>query len=64
MQEKRETNVKATDALAGELWQNKKERIRKTSKYGSLPDWDLCSVSLLPESLVVTPIFAAKEFSE
>lgn len=28
----------------GEDWQSKKERIRKSSKYGHLPNWDLCSV--------------------
>jgi phosphatidylinositol 4-kinase len=35
---------KATDALAGELWENKRERIRKTSKWSSSPDWDLRSM--------------------
>lgn len=35
---------KASDALSGELWEVKKERIRKTSNYGKLPGWDLCSV--------------------
>eukprot|EP00252_Welwitschia_mirabilis_P027329 TRINITY_DN9356_c0_g2_i1.p1 TRINITY_DN9356_c0_g2~~TRINITY_DN9356_c0_g2_i1.p1 ORF type:complete len:1022 (-),score=253.54 TRINITY_DN9356_c0_g2_i1:426-3416(-) len=35
---------KATDALAGELWEVKKERIRRSSIYGKLPGWDLCSV--------------------
>ncbi|KAH7415708.1 hypothetical protein KP509_14G057500 [Ceratopteris richardii] len=35
---------KATDALAGELWEAKKERIRKTSKYGGMSGWDLFSV--------------------
>jgi phosphatidylinositol kinase/protein kinase (PI-3 family) len=37
-------NMKATDALAGELWENKKERIRRTSKWSSNSDWDLCSM--------------------
>ncbi|KAK6922825.1 Phosphatidylinositol 3-/4-kinase, catalytic domain [Dillenia turbinata] len=35
---------KASDALSGELWEVKKERIRKASVYGNLPDWDLCSI--------------------
>ncbi|XVE86545.1 hypothetical protein DITRI_Ditri18aG0041700 [Diplodiscus trichospermus] len=35
---------KAGDALSGELWEVKKERIRKASIYGKLPGWDLCSV--------------------
>lgn len=35
---------KATDALAGELWEVKKERIRKTSKFGNMSGWDLRSV--------------------
>lgn len=35
---------KATDALAGELWEVKKERIRKASIYGKLPGWDLRSI--------------------
>ncbi|KAG6541010.1 hypothetical protein Mapa_017583 [Marchantia paleacea] len=42
--DKRGMDAKATDALAGELWEHKKERIRKTSKFGSLADWDLCSM--------------------
>jgi hypothetical protein len=37
-------NMKATDALAGELWENKKERIRRTSKWSSNSDWDLRSM--------------------
>ncbi|XP_024378951.1 phosphatidylinositol 4-kinase beta 1 isoform X2 [Physcomitrium patens] len=37
-------NGKATDALAGELWEKKRERIRKTSKWSSSPDWDLRSM--------------------
>jgi hypothetical protein len=37
-------DVKATDALAGELWENKKERIRRTSKWSSNSDWDLRSM--------------------
>ncbi|PIM97853.1 1-phosphatidylinositol 4-kinase [Handroanthus impetiginosus] len=35
---------KVGDALAGELWELKKERIRKASVYGKLPGWDLRSV--------------------
>ncbi|XVF58768.1 hypothetical protein PTKIN_Ptkin07bG0092900 [Pterospermum kingtungense] len=35
---------KAGDALSGELWEVKKERIRKASLYGKLPGWDLRSV--------------------
>ncbi|XP_010270431.1 PREDICTED: phosphatidylinositol 4-kinase beta 1-like [Nelumbo nucifera] len=35
---------KATDALAGELWEVKKERICKASVYGKSPNWDLRSV--------------------
>lgn len=35
---------KASDALSGELWEVKKERIRKASVYGILPGWDLRSV--------------------
>ncbi|KAJ4951125.1 hypothetical protein NE237_027957 [Protea cynaroides] len=34
---------KATDALSGELWEVKKERIRKASINGKLPGWDLRS---------------------
>lgn len=34
---------KASDALSGELWEVKKERIRKASVYGKLPGWDLRS---------------------
>ncbi|KAL3844739.1 hypothetical protein ACJIZ3_002142 [Penstemon smallii] len=34
---------KVGDALAGELWEVKKERIRKASVYGKLPGWDLQS---------------------
>lgn len=36
---------KPTDALSGELWEVKKERIRRSSLYGKSPGWDLCSVS-------------------
>lgn len=36
---------KVGDALAGELWELKEERIRKASVYGKLPGWDLRSVS-------------------
>ncbi|RKP29083.1 kinase-like protein [Metschnikowia bicuspidata] len=32
------------DFKIGEDWSKKKERIRKTSIYGHLPHWDLCSV--------------------
>ncbi|GMH13110.1 hypothetical protein Nepgr_014951 [Nepenthes gracilis] len=35
---------KPTDALSGELWGAKKERIRNASTFGKLPGWDLCSV--------------------
>ncbi|KAL2521299.1 Phosphatidylinositol 4-kinase beta 1 [Forsythia ovata] len=35
---------KVGDALAGELWELKEERIRKASVYGKLPGWDLRSV--------------------
>ncbi|CAL0306660.1 unnamed protein product [Lupinus luteus] len=35
---------KASDALSGELWEAKKERIRKASIYGKIPGWDLRSV--------------------
>ncbi|XP_050204348.1 phosphatidylinositol 4-kinase beta 1-like [Mercurialis annua] len=35
---------KPSDALSGELWETKKERIRKASVYGKLPGWDLRSV--------------------
>ncbi|PWA90390.1 phosphatidylinositol 4-OH kinase beta1 [Artemisia annua] len=35
---------KASDALSGELWQTKKDRIRQASVYGKQPGWDLCSV--------------------
>ncbi|KAK6259111.1 hypothetical protein SCA6_013585 [Theobroma cacao] len=35
---------KAGDALSGELWKVKKERIRNASVYGKLPGWDLRSV--------------------
>ncbi|XP_028953672.1 phosphatidylinositol 4-kinase beta 1-like isoform X1 [Malus domestica] len=35
---------KASNALSGELWEVKKERIRKASVHGKLPGWDLCSV--------------------
>ncbi|XP_056842136.1 phosphatidylinositol 4-kinase beta 1 isoform X2 [Raphanus sativus] len=32
------------DALSGELWEEKRERIRKASIYGKLPGWDLRSI--------------------
>ncbi|XP_022133226.1 phosphatidylinositol 4-kinase beta 1 isoform X2 [Momordica charantia] len=35
---------KASDALSGELWSVKKERIRRASEYGKLSGWDLRSV--------------------
>ncbi|KAM7513799.1 hypothetical protein LguiA_003382 [Lonicera macranthoides] len=35
---------KASDALSGELWEIKKDRIRKASVYGKLPGWDLRSI--------------------
>ncbi|XP_057978244.1 phosphatidylinositol 4-kinase beta 2 isoform X3 [Malania oleifera] len=35
---------KPSDALSGELWKLKKERIRKASGYGKLPGWDLRSI--------------------
>lgn len=35
---------KATDALSGELWEAKKERIRNVSVFGKLPGWELRSV--------------------
>ncbi|XP_042009493.1 phosphatidylinositol 4-kinase beta 1-like isoform X1 [Salvia splendens] len=35
---------KVSDALAGELWEVKKERICHASLYGKLPGWDLRSV--------------------
>lgn len=36
---------KASDALSGELWEIKKQRIRNASVHGKLPGWDLRSVS-------------------
>ncbi|RZS25305.1 hypothetical protein BHM03_00058484 [Ensete ventricosum] len=36
---------KPSDALSGELWEVKKERIRRSSTYGKSPGWDLRSVS-------------------
>ncbi|CAL4993819.1 unnamed protein product [Urochloa decumbens] len=35
---------KPTDALAGELWAVKKERIRRSSIHGKSPSWDLRSI--------------------
>ncbi|GFY91277.1 phosphatidylinositol 4-OH kinase beta1 [Actinidia rufa] len=35
---------KAGDALSGELWEVKKERIQNSSVHGKLPGWDLRSV--------------------
>ncbi|KAK6924246.1 Phosphatidylinositol 3-/4-kinase, catalytic domain [Dillenia turbinata] len=35
---------KASDALSGELWEVKKERIRQASIYGNLSGWDLRSI--------------------
>ncbi|CAN8251702.1 unnamed protein product [Cochlearia groenlandica] len=36
--------LKEGDALSGELWEEKRERIRKASIYGKLPGWDLRSI--------------------
>ncbi|KAG2293466.1 hypothetical protein Bca52824_040135 [Brassica carinata] len=36
--------LKEGDALSGELWEGKRERIRKASIYGKLPGWDLRSI--------------------
>lgn len=36
---------KASDALSGELWEVKKQRIRNASVHGKLPGWDMRSVS-------------------
>ncbi|XP_056159127.1 phosphatidylinositol 4-kinase beta 1-like isoform X3 [Syzygium oleosum] len=36
--------LKAGDALSGELWEVKRERIRKASDFGKLPGWDLRSI--------------------
>nr|VDD27387.1 unnamed protein product [Brassica oleracea] len=36
--------LKEGDALSGELWDGKRERIRKASIYGNLPGWDLRSI--------------------
>ncbi|XAR73178.1 1-phosphatidylinositol 4-kinase [Bertholletia excelsa] len=52
-QDSSDTQLKAThggtpkpsDALSGELWEVKKERIRKASVHGKLTGWDLRSVS-------------------
>uniref|UniRef100_A0A7N0UXX4 1-phosphatidylinositol 4-kinase n=1 Tax=Kalanchoe fedtschenkoi TaxID=63787 RepID=A0A7N0UXX4_KALFE len=35
---------KPCDALSGELWEIKRERIRKASAHGKLPGWDLQSI--------------------
>ncbi|CAJ2676854.1 unnamed protein product [Trifolium pratense] len=35
---------KASDALSGELWEAKKDRVCKASIYGKLPGWDLRSI--------------------
>ncbi|KAG0571619.1 hypothetical protein KC19_VG027900 [Ceratodon purpureus] len=43
-EERAGTKGKATDALSGELWEKKRERIRKSSKWSSSPDWDLRSM--------------------
>eukprot|EP00850_Spirogloea_muscicola_P020499 SM000218S06595 [mRNA] locus=s218:69990:77115:- [translate_table: standard] len=37
---------KSDTFVVGEGWAERKERIRKRSKYGALPDWDLRSVSI------------------
>lgn len=49
---------KAGDALSGELWKVKKERIRKASVYGKLPGWDLRSVSSACEQLLCLFIYS------
>ncbi|CAD5335780.1 unnamed protein product [Arabidopsis thaliana] len=36
--------LKEGDALSGELWEGKRDRIRKASIYGKLPGWDLRSI--------------------
>ncbi|XP_059433319.1 phosphatidylinositol 4-kinase beta 1-like isoform X1 [Corylus avellana] len=38
------SSPKASDALSGEHWEVKKERIRKASVHGNLPGWDMRSV--------------------
>ncbi|KAK4585538.1 hypothetical protein RGQ29_022976 [Quercus rubra] len=38
------SSLKASDALSGELWEVKKERIRRASVHGNSPGWDLRSV--------------------
>ncbi|KAL4579805.1 hypothetical protein LXL04_015971 [Taraxacum kok-saghyz] len=51
-QESSQTHTKDTDggtpkegdALSGELWETKKDRIRQASVYGKFPGWDLVSV--------------------
>jgi len=45
VQETNRSPSQPTDALSGELWEVKKERIRKASVFGKLPGWDLRSVS-------------------
>ncbi|XP_042392953.1 phosphatidylinositol 4-kinase beta 1-like [Zingiber officinale] len=35
---------KPGDALSGELWEKKKEQIRRSSAFGKLPGWDLRSI--------------------
>ncbi|MCL7045732.1 hypothetical protein MKW94_005900 [Papaver nudicaule] len=35
---------KASDALSGELWEAKKERVRNASVFGKIPGWELRSV--------------------
>ncbi|EOA12817.1 hypothetical protein CARUB_v10025777mg [Capsella rubella] len=36
--------LKEGDALSGELWEGKRDRIRNASIYGKLPGWDLRSI--------------------
>ncbi|QEU60227.1 Pik1 [Kluyveromyces lactis] len=38
------SNDKTSTSYLGEDWNTKKEKIRKSSEFGHLPNWDLCSV--------------------
>lgn len=38
------SNDKSSTSYLGEDWNTKKEKIRKSSQFGHLPNWDLCSV--------------------
>ena len=38
------SNDKTSTSYLGEDWNAKKEKIRKSSEFGHLPNWDLCSV--------------------